>query len=295
MVNHTHVCRLKYSSRCKLFAFLCVLPWLIGFLVFTLRPLIDTVIYSFSVTAFQPNGVIDLQPNGWTNYNQAFNIDNDFRLAMFDYLKQIAFIGTGVVIYALLIAMLLNSSFKGRSFFRMIFFLPVVLMQGPLMSMMSTSGSMSLAGVSDMFVFRFIQDYLPEFISYPILYMIGQFTESIWHSGVQIMVCLVGLQRMDRNTYEAASIDGASSWQVFWKITLPLARPFLLISALYTVIDLSTLGSNAFMQIIVNNMFYKGSGMGYSAAVTCMYFLLILLMVGVVMLLFGSYGKRRRA
>lgn len=295
MTRRTQSRGLKYTTRCKLFAFLCVLPWLIGFLVFTLRPLIDTVMYSFSVTSFHASGAIELQPNGWANYNQAFNVDNDFRLAMYDYLEQIAFIGTGVVVYALLIAMLLNHSFKGRGFFRMMFFLPVVLMQGPLMSMMTTSGSMSVAGVDEIFVFHFIQEYLPEWVSYPILTMIGHFTQSIWHCGVQIMVCLVGLQRMDRNTYEAASIDGASSWQIFWKITLPLSRPFLLLSALYTVIDLSTLGSNAFMRIIVDNMFYKGSGMGYSAAVTCMYFLLILVMIGVVMLLFGSYGKRRRA
>lgn len=289
-----HARRLKYGTRRKLFAFLCVLPWLIGFLVFTLRPLIDTVIYSFSITGFHPSGAIELQPNGWANYNQAFNVDRDFRLAMYDYLEQIVFIGTGVVIYALLIAMLLNHSFKGRGFFRMMFFLPVVLMQGPLMGMMTANGSMSVSGVSEMFVFRFIETYLPKFLSYPILYMINHFTECIWHCGVQIMVCLVGLQRMDSSTYEAACIDGASSWQIFWKITLPLSRPFLLISALYTVIDLSTLGSNAFMKIIVDNMFYKGSGMGYSAAVTCMYFLLILLMVGVVMLIFGGFGKRRR-
>lgn len=187
---------------------------------------------------------------------------------------------------------MLNGAIKGRGFFRVLYFMPVVLMQGPLMEIIDSLDAMSISGVDTMFVFSFIQNQLPSFIADPLMYVIRNFSTLVWYCGVQILVCLAGLQKMDRNMYEAANIDGASSWQIFWKITLPVSRPFILLSAIYTVVDLSTMDSNSLIQIILDRMFSEGSGFGYPSAVAVMYFLIMLLIAGIVLLLLGKREKK---
>ncbi len=285
--------KLGHKKRSALFAFACVLPWLIGFLTFSLKPLLDTVIYSFCGTAFTPSGTIKLTYIGLESYQYILFRWNDSWEALFDYFYQIGLMMPIIVAFSLLIAILLNAKVPCRGVFRAVFFLPVVLMQGALMEIVTDLDGMSIAGVDSMFVFAFVKQSLPEVVSTPIMYIVRNFIPIIWYSGVQILICLAGLQKQDRNMFEAASIDGASAWQVFWKITLPLSRPFILLSALYTVLDLSTSDRNPVIALIVENMYTKSSGFGFPAAIACVYFVVVLVVAGLVTLLLSEKKKGR--
>ena len=274
-----------FNSRRSLYSFLCILPFIIGFLLFTARPIIDTFLYSFSQTKFLPDATIRLLHVGFDNYQEVLMRDLRFRIALLRSLEQIGYMTPMIVILSLLIAMLLNSCKHLKHFYRAVFFLPVVLLQGPLLSIMKTAGSFSIEGIDDMFVFAFIQRYAPSFISSPILYIIEGFSQIVWHSGVPILICLAGLQKLDAALYEAAQVDGASRWQIFWKLTLPMARSFLLLSAVYTIIDLGTMSDNPLIDLIKQAMFTSANGFGFSAAVTWLYFFFLLLMIGLAYLL----------
>ncbi len=286
--------KLGYKKRCVLFSFCCVLPWIIGFCVFSLKPLADTLIYSFCITKTRPDASIKLSFVGLDNYVEVLFKWNDFMEGMFEYASQIFLMMPVIVIMGLMIALLLNAPAPGRKFLRALYFLPVVLLQGPLMAVVSSLGGMRIPGIGNMFVFAFIQESLPEFISGPIMYIVNQFVLIIWYSGVQILICLAGLQKQDKNMYEAAGIDGASAWQSFWKITLPISRPFILLSAIYTVVDLSTADMNPLITVIKDNMYTRSSGFGFPAAITWLYFLVMLLVAGLVLLLLGRREKKER-
>lgn len=270
--------RLKFDGR-KIFPRLCLLPWIVGFLIFTLYPIVQSLRYSFSKTKFLPDASVSLQFVGFGNYEEVLLVDSQFKLAITSYLQQICFMVPIMVTFSLLTAMFLNSKIKFRQGFRVIYFLPVILMQGVLYEILDSLDAMSINALEEFFVFEFIVENLPAAISSPIIYIMNNFITIIWMSGVQILVCLAGLQRIDSRIYEAAYVDGASSWQSFWKITLPLSKMFIVLCGVYSVVDLSTSTLNPFIAIIKNNMFTSGSGFGFSAAVTWIYFIMILVFV----------------
>lgn len=285
---------LGYQKRCALFSLCCVLPWILGFFVFSLKPMIDTLVYSFCITQTRPDASMKLSFVGLDNYTEVLFRWNDFMEGLFEYASQIFLMMPMIVIMGLLIALLLNAPVPGRKALRALYFLPVVLLQGPLMQVVSSLGGMRIPGISGMFVFDFIQESLPTFLSSPIMYIVNQFILIIWYSGVQILICLAGLQKQDKNMYEAAGIDGASAWQSFWKITLPILRPFILLSAIYTIVDLSTADMNPLIALIKDNMYTRSSGFGFPAAITWLYFLVMLLVTGMVVLLLGRREKKER-
>lgn len=270
--------RIKPDGR-KWFPIFCLVPWIIGFVMFTADPIIKSLQYSFSITKFRPDASISLTFVGWDNYYTVLMEDTQFKLALPSYLQQMFFMVPIMVTFSLLTAVMLNSHLHFKQGFRVIFFLPVILMQGVLYEILTGLDAMSLSGVDDFFVFEFIEQNLPQAISSPILYIMDNFITIIWMCGVQILVCLAGLQRIDSRIYEAAYVDGASSWQSFWKITLPMTKTFIVLCGVYSVVDLSTSALNPLITIIKDKMFDSGSGFGFSAAVTWLYFLLILLFV----------------
>lgn len=292
MKHNKFLYRISYQKRRAMFSFLFVLPWIVGFLLFSLKPLADVFIYSFNKVSFLPDATIKLKFVGFDNYYTILFVHSEFLTCLMDYLYEMLLTLPVVVVFSLLIALMLNGKIKGRGFFRVVYFMPVVLMQGPLMEIVDSLDAMSISGVDTMFVFSFIQNQLPKFIADSLMYVIRNFSTLVWYCGVQILVCLAGLQKMDKNMYEAANIDGASSWQIFWKITLPVSRPFILLSAIYTVVDLSTMDRNSLIQIIFDHMFSEGSGFGYPSAVAVMYFLIMLMIAGIVLLLLGKNERK---
>ena len=134
---------------------------------------------------------------------------------------------------------------------------------------------------------------LPGFLSSPIEYVLTSFILILWFSGVQILIFLSGLQKIDRNIYEAASIDGASAWESFWKLTLPALSGTTLIVAVYTIITLSHFSENPVIKYIYSQTYAVGGGIGYASAMSFLYFFVLILLLAIVYLLLTYRAKRQ--
>lgn len=282
--------QIKRSTRDKLAGLLFVLPWIIGFLAFTLVPFARTIRFSVSKVAFQATG-ITTSPVGLKNFTDVLMVDPDFKLKIPDFLKDMFFFVPMVLVFSIILAVLLNSKMRGKRVFRAIYFLPVILMSGPVINNLINMNATTLKGVNSFFVYEFIAQHFPGFLSMPILYIFDNVVLFLWFSGVPILIFLSGLQKTDRSVYEAAKVDGASAWQQFWKITMATIKPFIFLNAVYTIVEVSGSALNPFIEIIDKSMFDGQKGFGFAAAATWIYFGMILLAVLVAFLLLGRTEK----
>ncbi|MGM9683485.1 MAG: carbohydrate ABC transporter permease, partial [Eubacteriales bacterium] len=100
-------------------------------------------------------------------------------------------------------------------------------------------------------------------------------------SGVPMLIFLAGLQSISPAVYESVQIDGATSWETFWKITFPMISPMILVNAVYTIIDSFTTDSNQVMKFI-SNVYQQADGNVRSSAMAWMYFLIVIAIIGIV-------------
>ena len=115
-----------------------------------------------------------------------------------------------------------------------------------------------------------------------------------WYSGVQLIIYLSMLQKMDKSMYEAAQMDGASPWESFWKITLPALKPVILINLVYTFIVLATFDNNPIVKIISDTITaeHADKGPGLAAAYAWIYFALMAVVVIIIFLAFTVNKKK---
>lgn len=260
-----------------------LLPWIIGFIVFTAFPFFYSIYLSMSRVTITPTGIVT-QWNGFNNYWDIFTKDVDFLPALTD---SIVFVGLStplIIVASLLIALMLNKQFKGRTVFRAIYFLPVIIMSGPVLSELLANKAVNIIQPTKFAIYEFFRS-LPLNLGAPILYLFDKIIIILWFSGVQILIFLAGIQKIDKALYEAAQIDGASSWVIFWKITLPQIRPLILVNAIYTIVDLATFPTNAINVEISSKMFQTGRVYSYSAAMSWIYSLIILAILGLAFLI----------
>jgi ABC-type sugar transport system permease subunit len=177
---------------------------------------------------------------------------------------------------------LLNLRFKLRGVFRTIFFLPVVITSGPVIKELTAQGAASAPQVaSSAAVTQFLQQ-LPTYLRNPVEYLLTSFILILWFSGVQILIYLAGFQKVDRSIYEAAAIDGASAWESFWKITLPSLTSTTIVNAVYTIITLSHFSENEVIRYIYARTYDVQGGIGYASAMSYIFFLALVILLGVV-------------
>lgn len=291
--------RLKRKQREWLNGYLFIGLWLIGLLVFTIFPLMQAIFYSFNHATFYA-GDIKLEWIWFDNFRYAFFEDTIFPVILVNYLSEIIIDVPFAITAALLLAMLLNQKNKLRSFWRVIFFLPVVISTGPVISELMGQGATSIPMLANSSFVRFMNEYLPTFIARPVSLLFEKLIIVLWFSGIQILIFLAGLQRLDKAIYEAAAIDGASPWQTFWKITLPGIKPFILLNVVYTIVSLSFFdmptnpGEYTILSYIRAQSFEMGRrGYGYGCALGIIYLLLIFLQIGIYFLFLKERKSRR--
>ena len=284
-----HKSKLKRKNSIAGAAF--VSPWIAGFLVFTLYPLINGVVMSLNNVTIKPEGIIYTWA-GDEFYDYALNVSTTFKLDLGSTAMMIGCSTPVVLVFSLIIAVLLNQHFPGRSFFRTVFFMPVIIMSGPVISSLLTGHTVDFTDEGSQ-IYIFLSG-LPSVFSKPCLFVLDNLVLILWFSGVQILIFLAGLQKISPSLYEAADIDGASSCEKFWKITLPHIAPLALVCAVYTVVDISNYSGNAVNNDIADNLFNTSMMYSLSAAMSWIYFgvvLLILLAVYLVFMLLGRKGK----
>src|SRR5699024_9372299 len=255
---------LTLSQRKSAVGLLFISPFLIGFILFFATPLYQSLIYSFSNLTVTATG-FTLDFIGIDNYNKALKVDPDFIPNLLKTIVQMVSKVPVIIIFSFFAASLLNQKFKGRGFARSVLFLPVILTSGIIMSMehsdLLLSSAQSVAeeeierGSSSMMtLFQFRQLLYSINIPIPIVSFIVLAVDHIYEvviaSGVQILIFLAGLQSIPRSLYEASTMDGATGWENFWKITFPMVSPLILVNMVYTVINTFTSPGNEMMSMI---------------------------------------------
>lgn len=283
---------IKNTTRDALRGYLFVSLWIIGFALFTLVPLVQTLYYSLNQVTVSAAG-IDLEFVQWGNYTRALFTDPTFVGLLVEYAAQTLVSVPIIIIFSLIIALFLNLKFRFKGIFRTIFFLPVVITSGPVIQELVAQGATSVPGLELSAGVRGFIEGLPGYLSSPIEYVLTSFILILWFSGVQILIFLSGLQKIDRNIYEAASIDGASAWESFWKLTLPSLSGTTLIVAIYTIITLSHFSENPVIKYIYSQTYAVGGGIGYASAMSFLYFFVLILLLAIVYLLLTYRAKRQ--
>ncbi|MBQ5886839.1 MAG: sugar ABC transporter permease [Clostridia bacterium] len=278
---------------------LFVLPFIIGFVLLYLPIIYDSIKYSFHDIRILTGGGFKLSWVGFDNYSNALFVDPNFVQKLGQGITQLILDIPAIVIFSLFVAILLNGKIAGRAAFRAIFFIPVLLTTGLIAEIDASntlanymgdaegidtgSGESQVAEiVSVMDIEALFSNMMigTELVQY-VVNLVNNIFNIINRSGVQMLIFLSGLQSISPAIYESCSIDGASGWETFWKITLPMVSPMILVNAVYTVIDSFTSSSNVVMQYIESQS-PTSSGDPLTSAMSWMYFLIVILMIAAV-------------
>lgn len=269
-----------------------VLPWIIGYLVFTLYPIIYSVILSVCDLDFAMDG-LSFSFAGAKFYRRALQEDTKFSLFLVESVSYILYATPIITVISLLLALLLNGKYKGRTLFRALFFMPVVIMSGPVISQLLSKYQVNFS-VTAPSLYNLINS-VPELFKSPCMFVLDNLVTVFWYSGVQILLFLISLQRISPELYEAASIDGAGKWEQFWKITLPYVAPMIILCAFYTIIELANDSTNSVNKYIANRLTDISGYYSFSAAMSWIYTLstgAILIVLYVVFLFFGKRSDK---
>lgn len=283
--------RMQTALREYLEGSLFIAPWFIGFCLFMAYPLGFSLYMSFhdvTMTATK----FTAEYNGFDHYKRILFEDGSLLYNdLLPFLQQVLFMIPIIVVFALMMAIILNQKFPGRTFFRAIFFLPVIFSTGEVVKEFLTSGEGDLAFMAKYNIAGLIEANVSSTWAGPLVFVLQSFALILWYSGVQILIFLSGRQTISSSAYEAARIDGASPWETFWKITLPAMTPFILLNLIYTVVDLFTFPTNPILQKVKDNEY------GQYSALIWLYFLIIsfFLIIIFVIFHFATRSQRRRA
>lgn len=280
------------QSRKARIGYLFVAIWMIGFAVLVFWPMLQSFWFSLNTIRLRPTGRA-FRFEGFNNYLDVWLKDMFFVQELISFLVSTLLRVPVIVVFSLIIALLLNAKIKFKGFFRTIFFLPVIIASGPVLEQLISQGASSIPMLDTASLSNILNQFLPQWLATPVTSLFSEIVIILWYSGVQILIFLASLQKIDKSLYEAAKIDGGSVWECFWKITLPVLKPMILLNSVYTLITLSSGGQNSIINLIYNNMFSATRGYGFASAMAWMYAVIILVMVGILFWLFRDTSAKK--
>lgn len=288
------------KGRDALCARVFMLPFYLGFLLFSIKPMIETFTFIFHSVTIRYGGY-DMTYTGIKNLNKIFNEDPDFLLNLFTSVGDMLWQVPSILFISLFLAILINAKFRGRGLVRVIFFLPVVVVSGAVITIIQNdvvaSAALSggvVAGGKIEYSVGIEQLLLDAGVSTKIVSFFTTLANSmfnmLWKSGVQIVLFLAGLQSIPSSLYEASSVEGATKLDDFFKITLPMTIPIMLVNTVYTIVDQFTDANNAAMNQVMVAVTELEFGVG--AAMAWSYFVLISICIALMMWLFSRLNKK---
>ncbi len=287
--------------------YIFVLPFILGFFIIYLPMIIDSLKLSFSTLDLRQDDIYQFV--GFDNFSYAFVEDTEFTKVLLTNLTDLLLDVPGIVIFSLFLAIILNQKMRGRAIFRAIFFIPVIVSTGiieyiDMQNILSSSmeginstvggnGAEASAGseiiqsidVQKFFSSMQVGQGLVEYVTG----LVNDVYDIVNRSGVQLLIFLAGLQSISPAIYESAYMEGATSWETFWKITFPMISPMILVNAIYTIIDAFTTETNAVMRRISEVNDGGISGMSHAMAMSWIYFMIVLLIIAAVAGIISAY------
>ena len=291
---------------------LFVLPFIIGFVIIYAPIVYDSILYSFTKINIVTGGGFRLTWVGLDNYQEALFVDATFVQTLTAGIQQLIFDIPAIVIFSLFMAVMLNEKMVGRAAFRAIFFIPVILstglidkidQQNQMLQYMENTSSMDMGDggaeqsaqiISAMDVQKLFRNMVigEELLNY-VVGLVNDIYDIVNRSGVQMLIFLSALQSISPAIYESCQIDGATTWETFWKITLPMISPMILVNTVYTVIDSFTSADNQVMTYI-DQVYDQPSGNVLSSAMSWMYFIIVMLIIAAVAGVLSAYTFYQR-
>ena len=275
--QQAHKTTLKFGSferRRAIEGWTFSIPWIVGFIWFMLIPLFLSIRTSFFVTKLT-------DPYGFGGESLFVGFDNYIDVIKDPAVGEVVFNSfltslykvPIVVAFALFVAVLLKQDFPGRTIFRVIFFIPVIL-AGVIMAYLFSDNIGSISIFSGMLSSGGM-GFLSEIMDVSIISQIGTI---MWSSSVEILIFLAALQSVPAILYEVVELDGATAWESFWHVTLPYISPFVILNAIYALVDSFVDVSNPVMGIL-EQMTNAGTKYGMASALSWMYMLATLIVI----------------
>ncbi len=296
--------RLSLEQKRKVNGYMFILPWLVGFIVFYVRSLFMTVEFSLSDLKMDVvNGGYNLTWVGLKNYIYAFTAHGSFKQILTSSVLNMVVDIPLIIFFSLFMALLLNRKFKGRTLVRAIFFLPVILNAEAILDAIESATAMVATGVSASsqevaaesagigmayYIDLFGSLMLPRWLLDYIVGATDRITSIISASGVQIVIFIAALQSIPGNLYEVAKMEGATAYETFWKVTLPMITPHIITNIVYTVVD-------SFVSSDVVTLAYNEAFTNYNYGLSAVFSLVSTLVTcGILLLICGTITKKSR-
>ena len=285
------------QKRKAISGYLFISPFIIGFLVFMVKPLFTSLYMSFcdvQISAGEFNPVW----KGIFNYENAFLKDPNFSSLLLTELGRMFVYTLAIMVFSFFVALILNQEFKGRAFVRAIFFLPVILSSGVIIGLESNNQVMAQlaqtveASAEGISVTAAVEELLRTAnIGMKAFEKVFEVIDNIYDvaisSGIQIIIFLSGLQTISSSMYEAASIEGCTKWESLWKITFPMVSSLLLVNWIYTVIDFCMRTDNQVISKISNTM-GRELDYGSASAMSWVYFVIVMVYIAITSLIISK-------
>lgn len=276
-----------------------ILSWVIGVVLFFAVPVIQSIIYSFSDMAITENGT-QTEWIGLGNYRYIINEHTDYLKWLSSSITSFLYSLPIIVLLSMVLALLLNQKFRGRLFFRALYFMPVIIASGVVIKLLSTmSGEdMTSSSVSDsvsgaMFSVQDIINVLdlPSEVAEYVQKIISNIFDLIWNSGIQTVLFLAGLQSIPSYLYEASKVEGATKWEEFWFITFPMLSNVTLLVIIYTMVELFINSNNTLVSQVYSLM--RAAVYDETSAMMWFYFLIIGAVMGLLVLAYRKFLQKR--
>jgi len=291
---------LTLEGRNAVTGYLFILPFIIGFLAFMFFPILESLRMIFSdVNIDTVRNRFTMTFNGLDNFKRVFLIDPEFNRMLVEELGRMLLIVPAVIIFSLFVSLILNQEFRARGFVRAVFFLPVILSSGIMIGLETNNSLLSSmaeiikeSNLMKSSITGVLEDILvgegaaSDFMEY-IFRIVNQIYDIAIASGIQIIIFLSALQTIPPSMFEAAKIEGATSWECFWKITFPMVSSLIMVNIVYSVVDYFIRTDNRVMEKISMTLMQRME-YGFSTAMAWAYFLAVIIVIGVTLKLISK-------
>ena len=284
-------------KRNAISGYLFILPFIVGFLAFMVKPFFQSLYMSFCNVELGA-GSFKMGFAGIANYLRAFTVDTEFNRLLAEEIWRMSYNALAIMVFSFFVALVLNQKFKGRAFVRAVFFLPVILSSGVILgieydnsllasvqdTIQQSTGNASITGVIE-------EILMTSGIGGEVFDIVFEIVDGVYDvaiaSGIQIIIFLSGLQTISASMYEAAEIDGCTKWESLWKITFPMISPLCLVNWIYTIVDFCMRSDNAVIEKISDTMIVD-LNYGFASAMSWIYFLVVILIIGISSLIISK-------
>lgn len=292
--------QMPYEKQKVVFGIMFLLPWVIGFTIFFLTPMITTVWWSLNEMTVIAGGGFSYKYVGLGNFISLFTSETLAGTTVSEVLTRsildILIDLPTILIFSLFIAVLLNTRFKGHEIVKAIFFIPVIFNMTVINNTLTgTFGQFFDSSLEEGFVLsqQFSSFLMQIGIGTGLVEFLTSAVDRIFTivnmSGIQILIFIAALQSIPLHLYEAAKVEGATQYEMFWKITMPMVSPMILTTAVFTIVD--SFATSDIMRFLTVNS--QGTTMatnqpGLYSSISIVYFLANAL---IILIVFGLMRK----